>query len=362
MTPENRPDLQTNKNPREIEAAISDTRNALADDIKALSDKTSPAHLKQEAKQAIKTAKDNLVDKAVEKTTVAKDVVVDRALEIKDIAVEKATEFKDIAVERATEAKDIAVAKASEAADAIAETAEEVATEARDIGRVAWKFTVANAVPLSLIGLGAGLLLSNQRKSKRLSDASWEEDTYLDYPDEYPADNLAFATDVDSPARVRTLASPQRRRRPAPSALRKASTNLRQTSKSAYDKAGQGIESAEHTLVDTAARGRDIVVDTAARGRDLVQDGFRNVSRASREFAAANPLALAFGTLWAGVGVGLLLPSTSREDELLRPARTRIRGALGDARRAAEDVTNVAKDTLRDGVATATGSSDLQTR
>lgn len=343
MTQENKPESQANKNPREIEAAIGETRNALTDDIKALSDKTSPAHLKQEAKQALKNAKDNLVDKAVEKGAVAKDVVVDRALEIKDIAVEKATE-----------AKDLAVAKAQEAADVIAETADEVATQTRDIGRVAWQFTVDNAVPLGLIGLGAGLLLTNQRKSQRLAEASWDEDDDFDWPEDYPADNLAFAADVEPPARVRSLATaPQRRRKPAPSALKKAGTRLRQSSKSAYDKAEQGLEDAENRLVDSAARGRDIV-----------QDKLRSVSRASRDFAEANPLALAFGTLLAGVGVGLLLPSTSREDTLLRPARARIRGALGDARRVAEDVSNVAKETIRDGVATASGSgtTDLQTR
>lgn len=340
MTQENKSESQANKNPREIEAAIGETRNALTDDIKALSDKASPAHLKQEAKQALKSAKDNIVDKAVEKTAVAKDVVVDRALEIKDIAVEKATE-----------AKDLAVTKAQEAADVIAETADEVATQTRDIGRVAWQFTVENAVPLGLIGLGAGLLLTNQRKSQRLA-GTWDEEDYSDYPDEYPADNLAFSEDVATPAPVRSLAAP-RSRKAAPSALKKAGTRLRQGSKSAYDKAGHGIEEAEHKLADTAARGRDIV-----------QDKFRSVSRASREFAEANPLALAFGTLLAGVGVGLLLPSTSREDALLRPARARIRGALGDARRVAEDVSSVAKDTIRDGVAavSGSGSTDVQTR
>jgi ElaB/YqjD/DUF883 family membrane-anchored ribosome-binding protein len=341
MTQENKSESQATKNPREIEAAIGETRNALTDDIRALSDKASPAHLKQEAKQALKNAKDDLVDKAVEKGAVARDVVVDRALEIKDIAVEKASE-----------AKDLAVAKAQEAADVIAETADEVVTQTRDISRVAWQFTVDNAVPLGLIGIGAGLLLTNQRKSRRLAEASWDEENYLDYPDDYPADNLAFAADVDSPARVRPLATgPQRRRKTGATALKKAGKGLRQSSKSAYDKAEQGLEDAEHRLVDSAARGRDIV-----------QDKIRNVSRASREFAEANPLALAFGTLLAGVGVGLLLPSTSREDALLRPARARIRGALGDARRVAEDVGNVAKETLRDSVATASSGSGLQTR
>jgi len=333
MTQENKAD-PFNKNPREIEAAIGDTRNALTDDIKALSDKASPAHIKQEAKQAIKNVKDNVVDKAVEKSVAAKDVVIDKAQEIAEVAVEKASEVKELAV-----------TKAHEAADAIAETAEEVATQTRDVGRVAWQFTVENAVPLSLIGLGAGLLLTNQRKAQRerLLTDDWAEEDYAEYPEDYPADNLAFAADGDNPAR-RVPALAARPKRKAPTALNKAGRSLRETSKSAYNKAGQSLDEAEHKLLDTAARGRDAVTDR-----------LRSVQRASREFAEANPLALAFGTLLAGVGVGLLLPSSSREDALLRPARTRIRGALGDARRAAEDVSDVAKRTVRETVATATG-------
>jgi len=349
MTQENKFEAQASKDPRQIEAAIGDTRNALTDDIKALSDKASPAHIKQEAKQALKNAKDNVIDKGVQ----AADVAVDRALEIKDVAVERALEIKDAAVEKASEVKELALTKAHEAADVIAEKADEVAAQTRDVSRVAWQFTVNNAVPLSLIGLGAGLLITNQRKSQsaRLPeyDASWDVDDEPVFPEDYPADNLAFVTDIETPVGTRTSGAIRPRRKAAAPALNKAGARLRQSSKSAYDKAGQSLEQAEHKLADTAAR-----------SRDAVQERLRNVQRASRDFAQANPLALAFGTLLAGVGVGLLLPSTSREDTLLRPARNRIRGALGEARRTAQDVTDLTRQTIRDGVSDV--AADLHSR
>jgi len=327
MTQENKPEFQTSKNPREIEAAIGDTRNALTDDIKALSDKTSPAHLKQEAKQAIKNAKDNVLEKAAEKGAEVKD----RALEIKDIAVEKAVEAKDIAVE-----------KAHEAGEAISEAVDEVAEQTRHASEVAWRFTVDNALPLGLIGLGAGLLIANSRsQSTRVSrpDVEWGDE--LDESD-YPADNLAFATDA-YPAPARRVATSPRGSGKS-TALKKAGSRLRDNTRSAYDKAGRGLVQAEHRLADSAIS-----------ARDAVQDRLQRVGQASRDFAQANPLALAFGTLLAGVGVGLLLPSTPREDRLLQPARSRIRTAIGTARDAADEVTQAAKQTAQDTIARATG-------
>jgi ElaB/YqjD/DUF883 family membrane-anchored ribosome-binding protein len=68
------------------------------------------------------------------------------------------------------------------------------------------------------------------------------------------------------------------------------------------DKAGQTIEQAEHKLAESAMRGRDVVQEKLRRARDV-----------SRDFAEENPMALAFGTLVAGIGVGLLLPATRRD-------------------------------------------------
>jgi gas vesicle protein len=335
MTQENKPELQTGKNPREIEAAIGDTRSALTDDIRALSDKASPAHIKQEAKQAIKNVKDNVVEKAAEKSVEVKD----RALEIKDLAVEKANEAKEIAVE-----------KAHEASEAISEAVDEVAERTRDVTQVAWQFTVDNAVPLGLIGLGAGLLIANSRgQSTRVvrPDIEWGDE--LDASD-YPADNLAFATDAyPAPAGGRSVTAP--RRRTKANALKKAGTRLRDNTRSAYDKAEHGLVETEHRLSDSAVS-----------ARDMVQDRLQRVSRASRDFAQANPLALAFGTLLAGVGVGLLLPSTPREERLLRPARTRIRGAIGTARDAADEVTQTAKRTAQETLARATDTTSTSAR
>lgn len=298
MTLENKPEPKNSPSAREIEVAIGDTRAALSDDIKALSDKTSPTNLKNEAKQAVKNVKDNVMDKAADKGAELKE----RALEIKDAAVEKAYEAKELAAD-----------KAYEAGEAISD----VAVQTRDLGRVAWRFATDNAVPLGLIGLGAGWLISNQRStSPRFArpDVGWgEEMDEQDYP--------AFATD-EYPVRARA----SRR-----NADKSVATKLRDNTRSAYDKA-------EHSLAASMQR----------------------VQRRSRDVVEANPLAFAFGTLLAGIGVGLLLPSTAREERLLEPARARVRGAIGSAREAAHDVGQVAKHAAQETVARATGEASAR--
>jgi hypothetical protein len=67
--------------------------------------------------------------------------------------------------------------------------------------------------------------------------------------------------------------------------------------------------------------------------------------RRSREVARENSLAMAAISVAAGLGVGLALPRTRREEELLRPARRRL---LGQARGAAEEVGQTMKAAARE--------------
>jgi len=329
MTQENKSlqstsDPKRTKSAREMEADIAETRNALTDDIKALSDKVSPAHLKHEAKQALNDAKDAAVDKVVE--------VKDAALDLKDAAVDKAIELKDVAMD-----------KAQEAAEAVSETVEEVGIQARRVGQATWGFAVDNAVPLALIGVGAGWLFSNRRRGRSLgfSDAAAVD---------YPADNTTFyssepyqrlSTRGDGSLRSTTDGAGRNG-----SGSSQSGSRVAKRTKAVYEKASQKLGSAEQALAQRASRGRELVTEKVSRA-----------GQASREFAQGNPLAVALGSLIAGVGLGLLLPSTAREDRLLGPSRERVRRMLGDASEAVRDVGSVARETAKDAVSSAEGRS-----
>jgi hypothetical protein len=95
----------------------------------------------------------------------------------------------------------------------------------------------------------------------------------------------------------------------------------------------------------------------AQRGRRLAQEQFERLQSTAQEFAQANPLAVAFGTLVAGMGVGLLLPSTRVEDELFETSRDWLKDTLDSARDAAQDAGRIIKETADDTLATVEGSA-----
>jgi ElaB/YqjD/DUF883 family membrane-anchored ribosome-binding protein len=336
-----KPEAQRPKSAREIETSIGETRNALRDDISALGDKVSPENIKHEVKQAVKNAGEQALDKAVE----AKDVVVDKAIEVKDAVVEKATEVKDAAIERA-----------HEAADTISETYDEVSYQTRRAGRAAWSFTVDNAVPLSLIGIGASWLLVNRSsRNGRKPDRYWDEELA-----DYPPDNLAYSRGYaydeypDSRARDYATRSGDSARRPAVRATRRqpsAREGMQRTAAKVREE-GRSLSERVDSVMSTAGHA---VADQASHGREIVEDRWRRVRDGSRDVAQQNPLALALGTLVAGVGIGLLLPGTKREDRLLEPTRDRMRRPVNRARDTAQDVGRIAKRTADDTLATVQG-------
>jgi hypothetical protein len=338
-------EAQRSKNTSEIEAAIAENRAALSADVKALSDKVSPANVKQEVKHVAKQAKE-----------AAFETVTDTAVELKDAAVQKVSDVADAAMDKAVEIKDATVETAHQAADAIGETLEEVGAQSRRFGKSAWRFTVANAVPLGLIGVGAGLLLSNQRRSgtetppRRALPATQimpaqRRSAMLDESD-YAA-SAAYPAGGRSPVNGGNGGS-----RGANVATRKAASKLDDVQEGIAHGARVARDETAHALTTT----KRTIKNGAVRSRDFVKQNWERTQRASSELATAHPVALSFGAMLAGIGIGLLLPSTAREDELLQPSRDKFRHALGQARDVAEDVTHMAQDTTNQAVAAFDGT------
>jgi hypothetical protein len=103
---------------------------------------------------------------------------------------------------------------------------------------------------------------------------------------------------------------------------------------------------------DLGRRAEQALHDGSDRARHFAEHEWQSVRSTSADFAQDNPLALGALALAAGVGVGLLLPSTDKEDELLGPARERLvsdaRESVREVGNAAKDVANMAKNTAQD--------------
>lgn len=71
----------------------------------------------------------------------------------------------------------------------------------------------------------------------------------------------------------------------------------------------------------------------------------QDLGTGARRQATENPLAVAAGALIVGLAIGLLLPETTRENELMGSARDRLAERAGDVKEKAQDVaTQVVKE------------------
>jgi hypothetical protein len=331
------------KSSTELETAVVESRAAISADVKALGEKVTAANVKQEVKHVVKQAKEAAVDTVVE--TVA---------DLKDATIEKVSAVSDVVVDKAVELKDATVEAAHRAAEAIEETVDDLSVQTRRIGKTAWRFTVANAVPLGLIGVGAGLLLSNQRQSSRsgvqpkprlavaVSEPQLRRASRVDDGD--------YASNVAYPAGGRAPTTGPRRRMVAD--IPRSESKLDEVKQSIAHGVSVTRDETAHALTTT----KRTITDGAVRSREFVKENWQRTQRASSEFASAHPIALSFGAVLAGVGIGLLLPSTAREDALLQPSREKFRHAIGQAREVADDVTHLAHDTKSQVVAALDGS------
>jgi ElaB/YqjD/DUF883 family membrane-anchored ribosome-binding protein len=101
------------------------------------------------------------------------------------------------------------------------------------------------------------------------------------------------------------------------------------------------------------------VTETAShlghQASELSHEARERVRRAqlrTRDFADENPLAVGAIAIAAGVGVGLLLPTTRPENRLMGQARDRLvgdaRDLIGEARAAGDRVTQKARETAQE--------------
>jgi ElaB/YqjD/DUF883 family membrane-anchored ribosome-binding protein len=346
MTQNTRPDQP--KKSGEIENELGQTRNALQQDIKALGDKFSPGHIKDEAKNALSGAKDAAVDKLAE----AKDMAVEKLSEAKDVAADKLNAAKDATADALSDAKE----KLTEAKDAtmatVSETVDEVSYQARKIGGATWDFTRTNAVPLALVGIGAGWLLANTRGSRRGGPRRpGMRSRRADYAVNEPygdMDDRALLADNERDLwnESRSLStSPRQRPRPRAYSGGSAASRVASEASEAGGKLGERAERMYGQAGETIANARQKLAGGVMRGRDAVKSSLQRAGAATRDYAEDNPIALGVVTLAAGVGIGLLLPSTERENRLLGSTRDRF---FGEARDTARGIGNVARETVKE--------------
>jgi ElaB/YqjD/DUF883 family membrane-anchored ribosome-binding protein len=190
----------------------------------------------------------------------------------------------------------------------------------------------ANPVPAALTGIGLGWLLMSARRQQ-------EEQARLR---RYPP---AYAATYDYPPRYEEQVSSGAS---AGQALGRARDSVGETASQAQDKAGQVASQAQDKVEEVAGQAQDQVSRLGDKARYQARRASVGFQRMLRE----NPLAV--GALATGVGaaVGLAIPETAKEhevmgearDDLVETAQEKAQDAQQKVQRVAEEAQSAARN------------------
>ncbi len=247
----------------------------------------------------------------------------------REVARDKMVEAKDRAVENVRgnlyETKDRAISRAREGASYARDRAADVPRIVRE-----------NPVPTAMVLVGTGMLAYYAiRRSRQPSiEVEIEREPIVETETigagVYGYEGVVGGEDIEVEL--------------------EGGSTLGDRARSAREAARGRMESAKRRLSGTAGSVKERAGHLARQGRGRSQDLYEN-----------NPLALGAVCFFAGIGLGMLLPHTRREDDLLGDRRQRL---LDRAKHAAQDAKDVAIHSAKEGIKTAreTAKHDAENR
>lgn len=363
------PGSDRERSPEEIKAEIERARATSHQDVKAIGEKFSADQVKESAKGVISDAKQEGATMMRE----TKDAALGSLHATRDQAYSSASDIAHGASDLAHELGD----RARQIGNAAGGYARRAGGYARQAGSASTAFATANAIPLSLIGIGVGWLALSLRKQSR-PDYAFDDDYYLGDEQYYGEDETYMrdratlaggtrertgalaqgARDLADNARGRAAGMAGGARRLADSARERSGSlagAARDRAETLATSAREGAEALAERASASVGAARTRVTDAASRlghqAADLGHGARERLSHAqlrTRDFADENPLAVGALAIAAGVGVGLLLPTTRQENRLMGETRDRLvgdaRGLLDEARHAGERIGHKAKE------------------
>ena len=313
---------------------IAHTRDDMAKTIDQIEERLSPAHLKeqmadlkQSALGQYHEAKDHVKDDLARELETAKARVQDEVRAAK-LAVQQELHDARLAVREATVGK--VENMVHDARDAVNDAGTSILDTIRD-----------NPIPSAMVALGVGWLLFGGKKAPRRAKTAMRTPRF-GYDDGY-AYGANVGNDRGQPAFI------DRSRRAVGGALRQAGDGLsgvahrvQDGANEIADRAGGMVHDVEdsvghlaHRATEGAARmtreARDEAMHLAREarraGRGAMRSAQAGAHRVEEGFEATmrdNPLAAGAVALAIGAAIGLALPHTTSEDELMGAAKDRL--------------------------------------
>lgn len=314
----------TPDDPAQIRAQIEQTRAGMSETINAISERLNPETLKEQAQEQVEV----LAEQAKE-----------RVEDIAEQAKERLQETIHESVQTAKDAVyDATIGKVENAMHNVSETvggaAQQVGTTIRDTSSSVMRSLRRNPLPAVLIGAGLGMLLMENRRRR-------EHDYYGEY-------NVGTNRSYEGTGQA---------------------NRVQNVSARAAGAVGDFIESTQETVGNVAAQTRDSVAGVADQARDQVgnitnqvveqvgnlgnriQHGAHRAQSQYQESLQENPLAVGAVSLALGAAVGMMLPSTRRENRLMGETRESLtqmaenaaRGTIGKIQEVVGEASRAAR-------------------
>ncbi|HKH12061.1 MAG TPA: DUF3618 domain-containing protein [Rubrobacter sp.] len=189
----------------------------------------------------------------------------------------------------------------------------------------------ANPLPAAMTGIGLGWLLMSARQQSQAQPRIYRDDVYRDPTNEY-------AREVDEYP-VRDGEGPDGSS--AGEAIGRARDRVGETATHAQDKAGDVAHRAQDKAGDLGSRTREGASRLGSQARQQAQRAGSGFQRMLDE----NPLAVGALAVGAGAAIGLAIPETSKEHEVMGEARdTVVEKAQEKAQDAQQRVQRVAEE------------------
>lgn len=256
---------------------IAQTRAEMSRTVGAIEERLSPAHIKEQ----IADVKENLLD------------------QINDAKDNLKADLKNEIREAKSAVRDATVGRVENMVSDVRDTVSETGTSIVDTIR-------ENPVPAALVAVGLGWLLMSGGSSRRVRR---ERRLVTGYDQDY------------------RYAYERNRSRGVRRALEKAEARVADVGQKAKEGASHLADEAGAVVHDVGERAAHLANDAAMTGRRVIRDASTSARRYEASLESTmrdNPLVVGAIAVAVGAAIGLALPSTEKEDELLGEAKDRL--------------------------------------
>jgi hypothetical protein len=337
-----------------IEGDIRETRNQMSRTVNAIEERLSPAHIKEQVT--------NVKEHVVGQIRDAKDQLVSNVHEAKENIKGDIADGIDDAKARVRQATVGKVENMVHDARHVMHDAKETVT---DYSSGVVETIKANPIPAALVAVGLGWLVMSSVKSngarRRSYYAGTDDDGYrYAYRPGGPRPRLGGPRRlINQGQRVATRAMHDAR-----AEIGNVGHRVQETAEHLVHDAGNALhgvsESASEIAHRTGQRASALAHDASMTGRRVVRRAGVQARRAEQSFETSlreNPLAFGAVAIAIGAAIGLALPHTAKEDELMGPTKEKL---LGKAEGLASSALHKVEEKVQD--LTSGGSEGPQSR